>query len=239
MTLPPKPTLRPHNPHFSSGPCAKPPGWEAAKLSGALTGRYHRSEAARARIQALLAKTRSLLGIPESHRIAILPGSDTGAIEAAMWNLLGARGADILAFDYFGHEWARDATGQLRLADLQVLKSCYGELPDLAQWDPARDLVFPWTGTTAGTCVPSGDGPGGGSTPGHWIPNTRQGLTICDATAAVFAVDLPWEKLDAATFSWQKAIGGEAQHGMLVLGPRAVERLLAYTPLGRCRSCSG
>ncbi|MFZ0694380.1 MAG: phosphoserine transaminase [Alphaproteobacteria bacterium] len=220
MTHPPKPAVRPANPHFASGPCAKPPGWEASKLSAALTGRYHRSEAGRARLQELLTKARALLGIPESHRIAILPGSDTGAIEAAMWNLLGPRGLDVLAFDYFGQEWARDAIDELRLPDVRVLKSCYGEMPDLSRWDPARDLVFPWTGTTAGVCVPGGD----------WIPDTRQGLTICDATAAVFAADIPWDLLDAATFSWQKAMGGEAQHGMLVLGPRAIERLLGYTP---------
>jgi phosphoserine aminotransferase len=225
MTLPPKPALRPGRPFFSSGPCAKPPGWEVSELSAALTGRYHRSDAGRARLQELVTKTRALLGIPESHRIAIVPGSDTGAVEAAMWNLLGPRGLDVLAFDYFGQEWARDAIDQLRLPDVRAISAPYGEMPDLSQWDPARDLVFTWTGTTAGVCVPSGDWPGG-----DWIPKHRQGLTICDATAAVFAAELPWDRLDAATFSWQKAMGGEAQHGMLVLGPRGVERLLRYTP---------
>ena len=220
MTLPPKPAVRPGNPRFASGPCPKPPGWEASKLASALTGRYHRSKAGAERLQRLVQKTRKLLEIPATHRIAILPGSDTGAMEAAMWNLLGPRGVDILAFDLFGHEWARDVAEQLRLADVRALKAPYGEIPDLAAVDFARDVVFTWTGTTAGTCVPGE----------AWIAPDRTGLTICDATAAVFAAELPWAKLDAATFSWQKALGGEAQHGMLVLGPRAVERIESHAP---------
>ena len=220
MTNLPKPAVRPGNPRFASGPCPKPPGWEASKLSNALTGRYHRSKAGAERLQRLVQKTRELLEIPATHRIAILPGSDTGAVEAAMWNLLGPRGVDILAFDLFGQEWAKDVAEQLRLADVRALKAPYGEIPDLGQIDFARDVVFTWTGTTAGTCVPGG----------KWIAPDRAGLTICDATAAVFAAELPWDKLDAATFSWQKAMGGEAQHGMLVLGPRAVERIESHAP---------
>jgi len=215
-----KPSVRPGRPHFASGPCPKPPGWSAAALSGAVVGRYHRSGPARARLCELAEKTRALLRIPATHRIAIVPGSDTGAVESAMWNLLAPRGVDILAFDHFGREWARDVADELRLGDVRTLAAPYGEIPDLARVDFDRDVVFTWTGTPAGTCVP-----GGG-----WIRDDRRGLTVCDATAAVFAVDLPWEKLDAATFSWQKAMGGEAQHGMLVLGPRAVERLESHTP---------
>ncbi len=215
-----KPAFRPANPHFASGPCAKPPGWRAAALEGALTGRYHRSAPARAKLREVVERTRALLAIPSQHRIAILPGSDTGAIECAMWNLLGPRGVDVLAFDNFGHDWAIDVIEQLKIPNARRFAAPYGEMPDLALWDRGRDLVFTWTGTTAGTCVPDGG----------FIPEDRHGLTICDATAAVFAIDLPWEKLDAATFSWQKAIGGEAQHGVLVLGPRAVARLESYTP---------
>jgi phosphoserine aminotransferase len=189
-------------------------------LSGAVVGRYHRSDPARARLRDVAARSRALLKIPDSHRIVILPGSDTGAVEAAMWNLLGARGVEILAFDFFGREWARDVTRELKLPDARVHEAPYGEMPDLARVDFARDVVFAWTGTTAGTSVP-----GGG-----WIAKDRAGLTICDATAAAFAAELPWELLDAASFSWQKAMGGEAQHGMLVLGPRAVARIRDYRP---------
>lgn len=215
-----RPALRPRRPHFASGPCAKPPVWSPAALSNAVVGRYHRSNSARARLHEVVERTRKLLGIPASHRIAMLPGSDTGAVEAAMWNLLGPRGVDALAFDYFGHEWARDVADQLRLSDIRVLAAPYGEIPDLSGVDFGRDVIFAWTGTTAGTCVPDG----------AWIAGDRAGLTICDATAAVFAADLPWDRLDAATFSWQKSMGGEAQHGMLILGPRAVARLQSYTP---------
>ena len=215
-----KPSLRPTRPHFSSGPCAKPPHWEPGLLSGAALGRYHRSAPYRARLSEAAARIRALLAIPESHRILILPGSDTGAVECAMWNLLGPRGVDVLAFDHFGHVWAGDVIRELKLADVRVHAADYGRMPDLAAWDAARDLIFCWTGTTAGTCVPGG----------AFIPGDRQGLTICDATAAVFAIELPWDKLDAATFSWQKAMGGEAQHGILILGPRACERLASYAP---------
>ncbi len=215
-----KPDVRPKRPYFSSGPCAKPPHWQASLLSGAAVGRYHRSAAYRTRLAEVAARIRALLAIPDSHRLLILPGSDTGAVECAMWNLLGARGVDVLAFDHFGHVWAADILHELKLADVRVHAADYGDMPELAAWDAARDLVFPWTGTTAGTCVP-----GGG-----FIPEARAGLTICDATAAVFAIELPWQKLDAATFSWQKAMGGEAQHGILILGPRACERLASYVP---------
>jgi len=215
-----KPANRPNRPYFSSGPCAKPPHWNAGLLAGAIVGRYHRSTAYRSRLAEVAARIRALLEIPESHRILIIPGSDTGAVECAMWNLLGPRGVDVLAFDHFGRLWARDVLRELKIADVRVHAADYGEMSDLSAYDPARDLVFPWTGTTAGTCVPDGD----------FIPGDRKGLTVCDATAAVFAISLPWDKLDAATFSWQKAMGGEAQHGILVLGPRARERLAAYVP---------
>jgi phosphoserine aminotransferase len=165
-------------------------------------------------------RSRRLLAIPEDHRIAIMPGSDTGAIEAAMWTMLGERGVDVMAWDSFGHDWAADVVEQLRLADARVFRAPYGALPDLSQWDPDRDLVMTWTGTSAGTSLPGGE----------WIARDRKGLVLCDATAAVFAVDLPWDRLDVATYSWQKVMGGEAQHGMLVLSPRAVERLQRYTP---------
>lgn len=215
-----KPNIRPNRPHFSSGPCAKPPHWQAGLLAGAAVGRYHRSEPYRARLAEVAARIRALLAIPESHRILILPGSDTGAVECAMWNLLGGRGVDVLAFDHFGHLWSNDVLRELKLGDVRVHAADYGEMSDLSAWDAARDLVFCWTGTTAGTCVPGG----------AFIPDDRAGLTICDATAAVFATPLPWEKLDAASFSWQKAMGGEAQHGILILGPRAGERLASYVP---------
>ena len=215
-----KPGIRPKRPQFSSGPCAKPPHWEASLLAGAAVGRYHRSAPYRARLSEVAARIRAILAIPESHRILILPGSDTGAVECAMWNLLGPRGVDVLAFDHFGHLWAADLLRELKLTDVRVHAADYGGMPDLTAWDAARDLVFCWTGTTAGTCVP-----GGG-----FIPADRGGLTICDATAAAFAIALPWEKLDAATFSWQKAMGGEAQHGILILGPRACARLKSYVP---------
>lgn len=216
-----RPAIRPKRPNFASGPCAKPPHWEPGLLSGAALGRYHRSQPYRTRLRDLAARIRALLEIPDSHRILIVPGSDTGAVECAMWNLLGPRGADVLAFDHFGHQWAVDILHELKLTDVRVHAADYGGMSDLSAWDAARDLVFCWTGTTAGTCVPDGD----------FIPDSRAGLTICDATAAVFSLRLPWDKLDAATFSWQKAMGGEAQHGVLVLGPRARERLAAHVPV--------
>jgi phosphoserine aminotransferase len=215
-----KPLVRPKNPHFSSGPCAKRPGWSLAALEGALLGRSHRAKPGRAKIDEVVNRSRALLGIPADYRLAIVPGSDTGAIEMAMWSLLGERGVDVLAWESFGEGWATDVAKQLKLGDLRLLRAPYGSLPDLAQIDTDRDVVFTWNGTTSGVCVPNGD----------WIKADRQGLTLCDATSAAFAMDLPWEKLDVVTWSWQKALGGEAAHGMLVLSPRAVARLERYTP---------
>jgi phosphoserine aminotransferase len=214
------PSTRPQNPCFGSGPTAKRPGWSVAALERALTGRSHRSAEGKKRLVEVGERSRRILGIPADYRIGILAGSDTGAFEAAMWSMLGARGVDALAYESFGEGWVTDLEKQLRLADLRALKAPYGELPDLAAVDPARDAVFCWNGTTSGVRVPDG----------HWISDTRQGLTFCDATSAAFAMDLPWPKLDVVTWSWQKVLGGEAQHGMLVLSPRAVERLESWKP---------
>ena len=215
-----KPTTRPQNPNFSSGPCAKRPGWSLDALSGALLGRSHRSKPGKAKLGEVLERSREILGIPDDYRIAIVPASDTGAMEMALWSLLGARGVDLLAFEAFGAGWVTDATKQLKLDDARVIEADYGSLPDLAQVDFSRDVVFTWNGTTSGVRVPDAE----------WIAGDRQGLTICDATSAVFAMDLDWPKLDVTTWSWQKVLGGEAQHGMLVLSPRAVERLTSHTP---------
>jgi phosphoserine aminotransferase len=215
-----KPVRRPGVPHFSSGPCAKRPGWSPRVLEGALVGRSHRSKAGRERLQRAIALTRDVLRVPADHRIAIVPASDTGAVETALWSLLGPRGVDLLAWESFGEGWVTDVTRQLRLGDARTLSAPYGELPDLKLVDFTRDVVFTWNGTTSGVRVPDGD----------WIPDDREGLTICDATSAAFAQPLPFAKLDVVTFSWQKALGGEAAHGMLVLGPRAVERLEGWTP---------
>lgn len=215
-----KPDRRPRDPRFSSGPCAKRPGWTPDVLAGALVGRSHRADGPLGRIREVLDGTRRLLGLPDAWRVALVPASDTGAVEMAMWSLLGARGADVLAWESFGKGWALDATRELGLDDVRVLEAPYGELPDLAAVDFGRDVVFTWNGTTSGVCVPDGD----------WIPEDREGLTICDATSAAFAMPVPWERLDVATFSWQKVLGGEAQHGMLVLSPRAVERLETFRP---------
>ena len=215
-----EPRTRPANPCFSSGPTAKRPGWSPAVLEGALVGRSHRAAPAKARLAEVIDRSRRLLGIPEEFRLGIMPGSDTGAFEAAMWSLLGPRGVDVLVFDAFGKGWLTDIEGQLRLPDVRALEAPYGELPDLDAVDPGRDLVFTWNGTTSGVRVPDGD----------WIAADREGLVLCDATSAVFAVELPWERLDVVTWSWQKVLGGEAQHGMLALGPRAVERLENHTP---------
>src|SRR6266436_5402047 len=214
-----KPNRRPANPCFSSGPCAKRPGWSPGVLEAALVGRSHRSAAGLARLVEVVDRSRAILGIPADWRVAIVAGSDTGAIEIALWSLLGARGVDVLAWENFGEGWVADVE-QLKLSDVRVLKAPYGRLPDLSQVDPARDVVFPWNGTTSGVRVPNGD----------WIATDRAGLTICDATSAVFAMRLPWDKLDVATWSWQKSLGGEAGHGMLALSPRAVERLESYAP---------
>jgi phosphoserine aminotransferase len=214
-----KPALRPKRPEFSSGPCAKRPGWSLEALAGALVGRSHRARAPKERLKAVLDRSRALLGMPQDFRLGIVPASDTGAIEMAMWSLLGPRGVDLLAWESFGQGWVADVTGQLRL-DARVHEAGYGELPDLSAVDFSRDVIFTWNGTTSGVRVPNGD----------WIPQGRAGLTFCDATSAVFAMQLPWEKLDVVTWSWQKVLGGEAAHGMLALSPRALERLASYTP---------
>jgi phosphoserine aminotransferase len=215
-----QPTRRPKNPQFSSGPCAKRPGWSLAVLDGAVVGRSHRAKPGKARLAEVIDRSRSLLGLPDDYRLGIVPASDTGAVEMALWSLLGARGVDLLAWESFGSGWITDVTKQLKLADARALTADYGELPDLGALDFDRDVVFTWNGTTSGVRVPNGD----------WIPDDRAGLTICDATSAVFAMDLPWSKLDVVTWSWQKVLGGEAAHGMLALSPRAVERLESYTP---------
>jgi phosphoserine aminotransferase len=217
---PPPPAARPANPRFSSGPCAKRPGWSLAALEQACLGVSHRGKEGKAKLAEVIARSRDLLGLPADYRLAIVPASDTGAVEMAMWSLLGVIGVDVLAWESFGKGWAADAAKELKLEDLRVLEAPYGQLPDLAQVDPARDLVFTWNGTTSGVRVPHGD----------WIAADRGGLTICDATSAVFAMALPWAKLDVATWSWQKVLGGEAAHGMLALSPRAVARLESYRP---------
>jgi phosphoserine aminotransferase len=215
-----KPTRRPANPCFSSGPCAKRPGWSPEALQGALLGRSHRSAAGLGRLAEVIERSRALLQMPADYRLGIVAGSDTGAVELALWSLLGAGGVDLLCWENFGEGWVTDVTQQLKPGDVRLLRAPYGELPDLAAVDPDRDTVFVWNGTTSGVRVPNGD----------WIAADRRGLTICDATSAAFAMRLPWDKLDVVTWSWQKALGGEAAHGMLALSPRAVERLQSYTP---------
>src|SRR5215472_4489956 len=214
------PALRPANPHFCSGLCSKRPGWSLAALQGALLSRYHRAKGPKARLADVIARSRAILGLPADWRLGIVPASDTGAMELALWSLLGERAVDILAFESFSIGWATDITKQLKLKDARVLSPPYGRLPDLAQVDPAHDVVLAWNGTTSGVKVPDGD----------WISAERTGLVICDATSAVYAMPLPWDKLDVTTWSWQKVLGGEAAHGMLVLSPRAVARLETYTP---------
>jgi phosphoserine aminotransferase len=215
-----RPTHRPANPCFGSGPTAKRPGWSLAALEDALVGRSHRSGAAKARLAEVLARSRALLGVPDDYRIGIVPGSDTGAFEMAMWSLLGARGVDVLAWESFGQGWLNDVRAELALADVRPFTADYGTLPNLSAvaWD--RDVVFTWNGTTSGVRVPDG----------HWIAADRAGITLCDATSAVFAMSLPWDRLDVTTYSWQKVLGGEAQHGVLILSPRAVERLETFRP---------
>ena len=215
-----KPAVRPTVPHFSSGPCAKRPGWTPQALSGAVLGRSHRSKIGKARLKRAIDLTREVLQVPADYRIGIVPASDTGAVEMALWSLLGPRPVTVLAWESFGEGWVTDVVKQLKLKDATVLKAGYGELPELSKVDPARDIVFTWNGTTSGVRVANAD----------WIAADRAGLAICDATSAAFAQPLDWGKLDVVTFSWQKALGGEAAHGMLILSPRAVARLESYTP---------
>jgi len=214
------PTTKPHVPHFSSGPCAKRPGWSVSGLQNACVGRSHRSEDGKAKLAEVIDRSKKILGIPSDYRLGIVPASDTGAVEMALWSLLGQRPVDILAWESFGQEWVKDVVEELKIADLRLMKAPYGSLPDLSQVDFSHDVVFLWNGTTSGVRVPNGD----------WIADDRQGLTICDATSAAFAMDIPWHKLDVVTYSWQKVLGGEAQHGIIVLSPRAVERLQSYQP---------
>ena len=215
-----KPALRPKVPHFSSGPCAKRPGWTAQNLKDAALGRSHRAKIGRARLKLAIELTREVLEVPPDYRIGIVPASDTGAVEMALWSLLGARPVTTLAWESFGEGWVSDIVKELKLKDVTRLHAAYGEIPDLGKVDPDSDIVFTWNGTTSGVRVPNAD----------WISADRAGLTICDATSAAFAQALDWAKLDVVTFSWQKALGGEAAHGMLVLSPRAVERLETYKP---------
>src|SRR5712672_2515976 len=214
------PSVRPSVPHFSSGPCAKRPGWSLQALTDAVLGRSHRSKIGKAKLKRAIDLTRELLGVPADYRIGIVPASDTGAVEMVLWSLLGPRPVTMLAWESFGEGWVSDVSKELKLKNVTVLKAGYGEIPDLAKVDPASDVVFTWNGTTSGVRVPNAD----------WIAADRQGLTICDATSACFAQALDWAKLDVVTFSWQKALGGEAAHGMLILSPRAVARLESYTP---------
>ena len=215
-----EPFVRPQNPCFSSGPCAKRPGWSLQGLSDASLGRSHRATLGKAKLNEVIQRSRAILGIPRNYLVGIVPASDTGAIEMAMWSLLGQRGIDMLTWESFGAAWVSDVTQQLKLDNVREIAADYGHLPDLEQVNFSRDVVFTWNGTTSGVCVPDG----------KWIASDRSGLTICDATSAAFALDLPWDKLDVTTWSWQKVMGGEAAHGMLVLSPRAVERLETYTP---------
>ena len=219
MALAVKPDTRPNNPDFSSGPCAKRPGFTLEALSGALLGRSHRAKEPKARIVEVVDRSRAILGMPADWKLGIVPASDTGAMEMALWSLLGARPVDMLTFESFGEGWVTDVTKQLKL-DARILKAPYGQLPDFSQVDPTHDVVFTWNGTTAGVRVKNAD----------WISDDREGLVICDATSAAFAMELDWKKLDVVTWSWQKVLGGEAAHGMLALSPRAVERLTSYKP---------
>ncbi len=215
-----KPALRPHNAQFSSGPCAKIPGWDVQSLSKALTGRSHRSGEGKVRLKRAIALTRDVLQVPADYRIGIVPASDTGAVEMALWSLLGARGVDIFAWESFGDGWVSDVVKQLKLPDVRKFTADYGLLPDMSQADFSRDVVFTWNGTTSGVRVPNAE----------WIPNNREGLTICDATSSAFAQAMDFSKLDVVTFSWQKVLGGEGAHGVLILSPRAVARLETYVP---------
>ena len=215
-----KPTILPQNPNFSSGPCSKRPGWSLEVLKDATVGRSHRSKLGKAKLAEAIELSKEILQIPDNYRLGIVPASDTGAVEMAMWTMLGQRGVDVLAWESFGKGWVTDALKQLKLKDINTYEADYGQIPDLSVVDTDRDVVFTWNGTTSGVRVPNGD----------WIKDNRQGLTICDATSAVYAMEIPWEKIDVLTYSWQKVMGGEAAHGVIVLSPRAVERLESYTP---------
>ncbi|MEM7552529.1 MAG: phosphoserine transaminase [Cyanobacteria bacterium P01_A01_bin.84] len=215
-----KPTIRTQNPNFSSGPCSKRPGWSLDSLKDSTVGRSHRSKLGKAKLAEVIELSKEVLQIPNGYKLGIVPASDTGAFEMAMWTMLGQRGVDAIAWESFGKGWITDALKQLKLKDINVYEADYGQIPDLSVVDTDRDVIFTWNGTTSGAKVPNAD----------WIKDDRQGLTICDATSAVFAMEIPWEKIDVLTYSWQKVMGGEAAHGVIVLSPRAVERLESYTP---------
>ncbi|MGA2117492.1 MAG: phosphoserine transaminase [Bryobacteraceae bacterium] len=215
-----KPSLTPTNPCFSSGPCAKRPGWSLDALKDAAVGRSHRAKIGKNKLAEVIERSKKLLGMPEGYLLGIVPASDTGAVEMALWSLIGPRGVDVFSWESFGTGWAADCKHQLKLKDLRLFQAGYGKLPDLSQADWTRDVVFPWNGTTSGVKVPDGD----------WIAAGREALSICDATSAVYAMGVPWHKLDVVTWSWQKVLGGEAAHGMIALGPHAVKRLEEYTP---------
>lgn len=215
-----KPAKKPANPCFSSGPCAKRPGWTLDALKDAALGRSHRAKIGKTKLKAVIDESKKVLGMPDNYVLGIVPASDTGAIEMALWSLLGERRVDVLAWESFGSTWAKDITSQLKLPEARTFEAPYGKLPDLRSVDWSHDVVFTWNGTTSGVCVPDGD----------WIADDRKGLSICDATSAAFAMELPWHKLDVVTWSWQKVLGGEGAHGMIALSPRAVARLQTYTP---------
>ena len=215
-----KPGIRPQNPNFSSGPCSKRPGWSLENLKDATVGRSHRSKLGKGKLHQVIELSKEILQVPSDYRLGIVPASDTGAFEMAMWTMLGERGVDVLAWESFSQGWLTDVTKQLKLQDVNAYKADYGQIPDLGVVDTDRDVVFAWNGTTSGVRVPNGD----------WIKDDRQGLTLCDATSAVYAMDIPWHKIDVLTYSWQKVMGGEAAHGVIVLSPRAVARLESYTP---------